>query len=275
MRGTVKRVLGIGVDILADILGGIRRVLGVIGFGLAWEMRRLTPRGRIAVVAALLAAAAAGFLSWWFLWPHPRAVVIVDDGRIIRLETVIDTEAILDGDTFRIDVGGAPDIGRKDSLLTIRLYGVDCPEKRQAFGPEAGDAARSLLEEAGLVTIVVVGREKYGRAMAVVGLGRARPAGFVAGVSGGAAEGHTARKGRRETKEEKRERKERLESAVSGLRTLQEALVEDGLAWVYDAFCDGEFCEAWRGLQKDAKRARRGLWADRHPVAPWEWRERK
>ena len=48
--------------------------------------------------------------------------------------------------------------------------------------------------------------------------------------------------------------------------------VRAGMAWVFDQYVTD------RGLytvQDDARRAGRGLWVDREPVAPWEWRARK
>jgi len=48
------------------------------------------------------------------------------------------------------------------------------------------------------------------------------------------------------------------------------AQVERGLAWTYQKYNkDRELPE----LQEQAKAARRGLWADKEPVAPWEWRK--
>jgi micrococcal nuclease len=29
------------------------------------------------------------------------------------------------------------------------------------------------------------------------------------------------------------------------------------------------------GIEKEAREARKGLWADPQPVPPWEWRKRK
>lgn len=48
------------------------------------------------------------------------------------------------------------------------------------------------------------------------------------------------------------------------------AQVERGMAWVYPKYNKD------RGLpelQEAAKAAQRGLWADKEPVAPWEWRK--
>ncbi|WP_199228103.1 thermonuclease family protein [Haliea alexandrii] len=47
-------------------------------------------------------------------------------------------------------------------------------------------------------------------------------------------------------------------------------LVEKGWAWWYERYArnDRELAQA----QREARAARRGLWQDSHPIAPWEWR---
>lgn len=45
-----------------------------------------------------------------------------------------------------------------------------------------------------------------------------------------------------------------------------------GLAWVYAPYARAR--PDLRDLQARARAARRGLWADAHPVAPWLWRHR-
>jgi micrococcal nuclease len=47
-------------------------------------------------------------------------------------------------------------------------------------------------------------------------------------------------------------------------------LVEDGLAWVYVQYASPR--SPLFGLERDARRSGRGLWSDRNPVAPWQWR---
>ena len=43
----------------------------------------------------------------------------------------------------------------------------------------------------------------------------------------------------------------------------------DGLAWHYVRYSkDARLAAA----ERDARAARRGLWADKAPVPPWEWR---
>lgn len=55
--------------------------------------------------------------------------------------------------------------------------------------------------------------------------------------------------------------------------TLQEILLDAGLAWVYPQYCRG--CSGWYALEEGAKEARRGLWRDGNPVPPWVWRRGK
>ena len=46
-------------------------------------------------------------------------------------------------------------------------------------------------------------------------------------------------------------------------------IVVDGLAWHYVRYSkDARLAAA----ERDARAAKRGLWADAKPVAPWEWR---
>lgn len=49
------------------------------------------------------------------------------------------------------------------------------------------------------------------------------------------------------------------------------AQVRRGMAWVYDRYAKDK--TLYR-LQDEARSAGRGLWADRVPVAPWDWRKR-
>jgi endonuclease YncB( thermonuclease family) len=55
-------------------------------------------------------------------------------------------------------------------------------------------------------------------------------------------------------------------------RFINAAMVRDGFAWRYPQFDKrGEFSTA----EADARRHRRGLWADSHPIPPWEFRKTK
>jgi endonuclease YncB( thermonuclease family) len=48
--------------------------------------------------------------------------------------------------------------------------------------------------------------------------------------------------------------------------------VRRGMAWVYDRYVTDRSLYA---LQNDARAARAGLWADKHPTAPWDWRKHR
>ena len=48
-------------------------------------------------------------------------------------------------------------------------------------------------------------------------------------------------------------------------------MVRSGMAWVFDKYVTDQ---SLYPLQDEARAARRGLWTDAEPVAPWEWRKR-
>lgn len=52
----------------------------------------------------------------------------------------------------------------------IRLYGIDCPEMKQDFGTNAKQITKSVMEETHSLRIENVGKDKYGRTVAIVGL---------------------------------------------------------------------------------------------------------
>ena len=49
------------------------------------------------------------------------------------------------------------------------------------------------------------------------------------------------------------------------------AQVRRGMAWVYDRYAKDKTLYS---LQDEARSAGRGLWANRNPTAPWDWRKR-
>ncbi|UQZ90899.1 hypothetical protein C4J81_17450 [Deltaproteobacteria bacterium Smac51] len=54
--------------------------------------------------------------------------------------------------------------------------------------------------------------------------------------------------------------------------SITQDLVESGQVWVYENYCDIDYCAQLRQAQKEAKSARRGLWGDENPLAPWKYR---
>jgi endonuclease YncB( thermonuclease family) len=128
--------------------------------------------------------------------------------------------AATDGDTIKVL--------RDKAEVKIRLYGVDAPEKKQAFGQAAKEWT---IDQAVGRTVQVDerGSDRYGRVIAVIIL----PDGKV----------------------------------------LNRELLRAGLAWWYKDYAKKE--TAYQELEAEARAARRGLWADPAPVAPWEYRRVK
>lgn len=61
---------------------------------------------------------------------------------------------------------------------------------------------------------------------------------------------------------------------LPGGEMLNEELLRNGHAWVDDNYCRLAICVRWKGLEKQARLNRRGLWADKKPVPPWTWRKK-
>lgn len=51
---------------------------------------------------------------------------------------------------------------------------------------------------------------------------------------------------------------------------VNEQLVAAGLAWHYKAYSKNDDLDA---IEQKARKGKAGLWADKNPVAPWEWRK--
>lgn len=128
--------------------------------------------------------------------------------------------AVKDGDTLEVMKEGV--------AVQIRLYGIDCPEKGQAFGQRAKKFA-SDLAFGKTVKVIEKDRDRYGRTVGEVIL----------------EEG----------------------------QSLNRELVRAGLAWWYRQYAkkDAEL----EALERDARKAKTGLWADADPVPPWNWRRGK
>ncbi|MDA2912008.1 thermonuclease family protein, partial [Nitrospiraceae bacterium AH_259_D15_M11_P09] len=66
---------------------------------------------------------------------------------------------VADGDTITVLHNGKGE--------RIRLHGIDCPEKRQAFGKRTKQFTSTLVF-GNTVTVEVVDRDRYGRTVGVV-----------------------------------------------------------------------------------------------------------
>ena len=56
-------------------------------------------------------------------------------------------------------------------------------------------------------------------------------------------------------------------------KNLNQELVRLGLAWWYKQYAKGD--KVLQGLEQAARKAKRGLWQDAKPVAPWVWRRKR
>ena len=111
----------------------------------------------------------------------------------------------------------------------IRLYGIDTPEKGQAFGKKAKQFTSGMVY-AKTVEVETKDTDRHGRSVALI---------YVDGKS------------------------------------LNEALVKNGYAWVYRKYCKESFCEDWLNLEVVAKYKKIGLWSEPNPIQPWEFRRNR
>ncbi|HSC52516.1 MAG TPA: thermonuclease family protein [Phnomibacter sp.] len=126
--------------------------------------------------------------------------------------------AIADGDTFTLLISG-------NKQVKIRLHGIDCPEKKQAYGM----VARQCLSDSifgKTIEVKVFNKDRYGRSIGMV----YTPKGT----------------------------------------NMNESLLKAGLAWHFKKYDKNP---NWAVLEDKARKAKRGLWADAHAIAPWEWRK--
>jgi len=155
--------------------------------------------GRYVGVAAIVAAAFAVTL--------PRGTVV--SGKVFD---------VVDGDTLKVRVDSG--------IVTVRVWGVDCPELLQKFGAEAAARAAELTLGK-TVGLKVKDRDPYGRTVAEVKL----PEGY----------------------------------------DLADILIAEGLGWWYRNYAARDLRKA--EIERSAREGKIGLWSDRDPVAPWEYRK--
>lgn len=68
--------------------------------------------------------------------------------------------SVVDGDTLYI-------IDSSRNEQKIRIYGIDCPEPKQAYGTEAKEKLRSFIDGK-TITLIVTGHDRYGRVVGIV-----------------------------------------------------------------------------------------------------------
>ncbi|MFA7692846.1 MAG: thermonuclease family protein [Candidatus Hydrogenedentales bacterium] len=124
---------------------------------------------------------------------------------------------VADGDTISVL--------RDGKAVRIRLWGIDTPEKKQAYGTRAKQFTSDACFQK-VVLIRIRDIDRYQRLVAEVVL----PDG----------------------------------------RQLNRELIRAGLAWWYEHYARNE--EEFKSLQAQAQAQKLGLWKDKNPVAPWDFR---
>jgi endonuclease YncB( thermonuclease family) len=123
----------------------------------------------------------------------------------------------------------------------VRVAGIDAPEKGQPFGQRAKEAMSGLVYGK-LARLECYKTDRYGRSVCNV---------WVAPASA----------------------PDRPQTLDAGL-----AMVTQGMAWWYRAYAREQTPEARKQYERaeaEANARRVGLWSEREPVPPWEWRKLK
>lgn len=177
-------------------------------------MSQESNQGKTMQMYKSLARTILTLLYLFFLTGSSFAEDIILEGKIIH---------VADGDTVTL-------LTKDFQQFKVRLYGIDTPEKAQAFGNRAKQFTASKVGNK-TVTVKVYDRDRYGRLVGIV-------------------------------------------EADSG-SSLNEELVKNGMAWVYDKYCRLHICKKWKEIEKEASKNDIGLWQDKHAMPPWEWRKFK
>lgn len=127
---------------------------------------------------------------------------------------------ISDGDTFTC-------VNDNNLQLKIRIYGIDAPEKKQAFGNKSKEYLSSLVFGK-RITIDVQSQDSWGRYIAYV--------------------------------------------YTSSNEDVSLLMIQSGMAWHFVKFDNSPL---YANAEIEARRHELGLWADKNPVAPWEFRAAK
>lgn len=53
---------------------------------------------------------------------------------------------------------------------------------------------------------------------------------------------------------------------------VNEEMVKEGWAWIYKNFSASRKLVS---LERDARKAQKGIWSDPNPISPWEWKAAK
>jgi endonuclease YncB( thermonuclease family) len=163
----------------------------------------------------------AGLPSVWrfgFFIALTLCFILLTPSQSLATEFTGKVVGVKDGDSL---------IVRKDSgvAVEIRLWGIDAPEKRQAFS-NASKRHLSNLAFGKRVRVLARDTDRYGRTVAEV--------------------------------------------ILTDGRNVNQEMVKAGYAWWFRKYAPND--RVLESLESEARKAKRGLWADPHAVPPWEYR---
>jgi endonuclease YncB( thermonuclease family) len=61
-------------------------------------------------------------------------------------------------------------------------------------------------------------------------------------------------------------------SPLPGGTVVNQEIIRAGFAWVCPTYCKKPLCLESKRLESEAATAKLGLWQDKNPLPPWEWR---
>jgi|GEM_PF-1251062 len=142
---------------------------------------------------------------------------------------------IIDGDTIIIKTDG-------DEKIILELYGIDCPELRQAFG----NMAKSFVKENLLnkkIIVEPISTTENNRLTAIVYY-------------------------KEDSLEEISDTDDKTEIQKINLN---QYLIFNGFAWVNQENVENHQNTDWIKTEDYAKQNKNGLWKDKNPIPPWIW----
>lgn len=125
--------------------------------------------------------------------------------------------AISDGDTFT-------GLNSDNLQLKFRIYGIDAPEKKQAFGNRSKEYLSSLIFGK-TVTVDVQSQDGWGRQISYVYTPEGEDVSLI--------------------------------------------MIKEGMAWHFVKY---DSTEKYSSAEAESRSAKKGLWIDNAPIAPWDYR---
>ena len=155
-------------------------------------------------------------------------------------------------ETFQCKVVGVTDgdtitcLTDQKEQIKVRLYQIDAPESGQAYGQKAKQALSDMIYNK-TVKVENMGLDRYKRTLGLIMAYKRIPC-----------------------KSAPPDKPQPF--GCYYLMNINFEMIKQGYAWYYPfTKKNAEYQQA----EQEAKAAKRGLWADKHAVAPWEWRKEK